>query len=143
MSEEIFIPHNNNELYEKMISEQFPGQLSLEKNRLVWKLPNGIAVEVFFDDPRPETYLGAYCEEGKNKFQITHWHPYIEDVYRDLSDIANGKIFWVKRKRKIIRLIFPDIPIFMDLPIIMFRDEWEKFSEKKKSKYTVCSVSIP
>lgn len=129
MSEEIFIPHNNNELYEKMIKEQFPGELSLEKYWLVWKLPNGITVKVAFSDPLPETYLGTYYGEGKNKFPLTHWHPYIEDVYNDLSEIASGKIFWVKRKHKI------SLPFFLDLPIIMFRDEWEKFSEKKKSKY--------
>ena len=131
MSEEIFIPHNKNELYEKMIKERFPGELSLEteKDWLVWKLPNGITVEVSFDPLHPETYLGTYCMIGKMQYQLAHWHPYIEDVYRDLSDIASGKIFWVRRKRKISR------PFFLDLPIIMDKDEWEKFSEKKKSKY--------
>lgn len=129
MSEEIFIPHNNNELYEKMISEQFPGQLSLEKYWLVWKLPNGICVEVAFHDLYPETYLGTYYGEGKNKFSLAHWHPYIEDVYNDLSEIANGKVFWVKKKRKISRILYPNLPIIMD------KDEWEKFSKKKKSKY--------
>lgn len=131
MSEEIFIPHNNNELYEKMISEQFPGELSLEKNWLVWKLPYGVSVEVAFHDLYPETYLGTYYYygNGKKKFPLTHWHPYIEDVYNDLSEIASGKIFWVKRKRKMKRLFS------LDLPIIMDKDEWEKFSEKKKSKY--------
>ena len=129
MSEEIFIPHNNNELYEKMISEQFSGELSLEKDWLVWKLPNDVTVKVLFDPLHPETYLITYYGEGKREFPLAHWHPYIEDVYRDLSDIASGKIFWVKRKRKI------SLPIFLNLPIIMFRDEWEKFSEKKKNKY--------
>ena len=102
MSEKIFIPHNNNELYEKMISEQFPGELSLEKYWLVWKLPNGITVEVAFSNPLPETYLGTYCMIGKMQYQLAHWHPYIEDVYRDLSDIASGKIFWVKKKSKYV-----------------------------------------
>ncbi|MDE6747527.1 MAG: hypothetical protein K2K21_00465 [Lachnospiraceae bacterium] len=129
MSKEVFIPHNNNELYEKMINEHFPGELSLENVWMVWKLPNGITVKVSFDPLHPETYLITYYGEGKREFPLAHWHPYIEDVYRDLSDIASGKIFWVKRKRKMIHLIFPD------LPIIMFRDEWEKFSEKKKRKY--------
>ena len=53
MSEEIFIPHNSNELYEKMVKEQFPGELSLEKDWLVWKLPNGITVKVSFDTLHP------------------------------------------------------------------------------------------
>lgn len=129
MSEEVFIPHNNNELYEKMIKEQFPGQLSLEKYWLVWKLSNGITVEVSFHPLLPETYLVTYCMIGKMKYQLAHWHPYIEDVYNDLSDIASGKVFWVRRKRKINR------PFFLDLPIIMDKDEWEKLSEKKKHKY--------
>lgn len=131
MSEEVFIPHNNNELYDKMIKEQFPGELALEieKDWLVWKLPNGITVKVSFDPLHPETYLITYYGEGKRNFPLAHWHPYIEDVYNDLSEIASGKVFWVKRKRKISRLFF------LDLPIILDKDEWEKFSEKKKSKY--------
>lgn len=129
MSEEIFIPHNNNELYEKMINEQFIGELSLEKGWLVWKLPNGITVEVAFSDPLPETYLGTYYRDGNKKFPLTHWHPYIEDVYNDISEIASGKVFWVKKKRKKKHLFSPNLPIIMDI------DEWEKFSEKKKNKY--------
>lgn len=130
MSEEIFIPHNNNELYEKMTSEQFTGQLALREVWLVWKLPNGIIVKIAFDTLHPETYLGTYyCPDGKTEFPLTHWHPYIEEVYEDLSEINSGQTFWVKKKRKLSRLIFPDHPL------IMFQNEWEKFSEKKKSRY--------
>lgn len=132
MAEENFIPHNNIELYEKMISEQFTGQMTLGEVWLVWKLPNGIIVKISFDPLHPETYLGtSYCPNGKLEIPLTHWHPYIEEVYRDLSEINSGQIFWVKKKRKLSRLICPDYPI------IMFKNEWEKFSEKKKSRYVM------
>lgn len=129
MDHEIFIPHNANELYEKMIREQFTGQLSLEDDHLIWKLPNGITIKVTFSTLFPEAYLGTCCLDGKKEIPLAHWHPMIEDVYRDLSEINNGQIFWVKRKKKGF--------LTNNFPVIMYKKEWENLNEKRKGKYII------
>lgn len=132
VEKEIFIPQNITELYDKMVSEQFTGQLSMEGDWLIWRLPNSIIIKVAFSELYPEAYLAVcFCMDGKKELQCTHWHPQEEDIYGDLSEINSGSIFWVQRKKR--GFMVPNVPE------IMFKSEWERFSEKRKSKYIILS----
>lgn len=127
MENNIFIPHNAIELYEKMISEQFTGQIKVENGNLIWTLPNGIVLDVIVDNQPQEGYIGVCYPEGKRGAQLMHWHPMEDEIYGDLWDINTGQIFWVKKKRTIL----------WRHPLLMDRRVWEKYSEKRKNKYIV------
>lgn len=127
MKNDIFIPCNITELYDKMISEQFKGQLLLEKDYLIWRLPNGVIVKAAFTPPFREGYIETCYMEGKREIQLTHWHPAVEDFYRDLYQIHTSQTFWVKKKKT----------IFKNPPLIMDESKWGRYNEKKKNKYII------
>lgn len=127
MENEIFIPHNVMELYEKMDSEHFTGLLEIEKDALIWKLPNGIVLKVFIEKLYGEGYIEVHCPDYKKRAEGTHWHPTADEIYRDLCGINTGQTFWVKKKKGFAG------------PLIMDKCEWEKYSEKKKNKYVILS----
>lgn len=128
MENDLFIPNNVEELYEKMICENFTGELFTKDDWLVWRLPNGITVKVAIDKRIPEGYIDTYYYDGK-EYSLTHWHPVEEDIYNDLLKIENGKTFWVKTKKSIFYR--------KSLPVIMEMNRWETLSEKQKSKYYI------
>lgn len=123
---DLFIPHNTEELYKKLVSENFKGKLLVEKDFLTWILSNGIMIKVFFSEGDDEGYINISYYDRK-EYQITHWHPAVENIYKDLVDIDSGQIFWVKRKKC----------IFKSLPTMMDKNKWNSFSEKQKRKYTM------
>lgn len=127
MNSDVFIPYSASELYEKMTSDQFTGKISVENDNLIWMLPNGITLKIIVDNQPQEGYIAVYYKDDKRKAQLTHWHPMEDEIYRDLYDINTGQIFWVKKKR----CFFKEHPLFMD------KSEWERYSEKRKSKYVV------
>ena len=71
-----FIPSSMEELYEALRRQNPPGELSLEGDVILWRLPNGVSLWVCFD-----------------------WHPAEEEIFADLLDICQGKTFWVRKKR--------------------------------------------
>lgn len=129
MQKDIFIPHNVEELYEKMICENFTGKLLSKDDRLIWCLPNGITVKVAVDERMLEGYIDTSCCCGGKEHLLTHWHPMKDEIYNDLLKIDNGEIFWVKKKQSIFNS--------KGLPIIMDKNEWEALSERQKSKYNI------
>lgn len=133
MNKEPFLPHSITDLYEKMIEEEFTGQLSIEDDRLIWKLPNGITIKVAFHYVKSkqggqfvEGYFETCYRNDKEEIPLTHWHPSHEEIYRDLYEINSGHTFWVLKK-----------PLFRKnpLPLIMEKSEWQKYSEKRRNKY--------
>lgn len=128
MEYEVFIPHSVTELYEKMIGEQFTGQIEIKSDSLIWTLDSGIVLEIVVDNQPQEGYIGInYLDYKKRTTQLTHWHPMEYEIYRDLWDINTGQTFWVKKKRSIL----------WRYPLIMDRRVWEGYSEKRKSKYVI------
>ena len=128
MEYEVFIPHSVAELYEKMIGEQFTGQIEIKSDSLIWTLDSGIVLEIVVDNQPQEGYIGVNCLDYKKRItQLAHWHPMEYEIYRDLWDINTGRTFWVKKKRSIL----------WRYPLIMDRCVWEGYSEKRKSKYVI------
>ena len=127
LDSDIFIPHNVTELYEKMISEHFAGQLEIESGLLVWTLPNGIVIKTIVENQPQEGYILVCYWNGKRETGLTHWHPMEDEIYKDLYDINIGQIFWVKKKRT----------FFTSSPLFMHKSIWEKFSDKRKNKYII------
>lgn len=128
MGDAVFIPHSVMGLYEKMVYEQFMGEVSREEDQLVWRLPNGIIVKAAPDDQYPEWYIATSYLDCGREIPLTHWHPAEEDVYRDLYGINTGQIFWVVRKKSFFS---------KKAPMIMEREEWQKYSDRHKSRYIV------
>lgn len=127
MRSNIFIPHRVTELYEKMICEHFAGQLEIENDLLIWTLPSGIAIKIVIDNQPREGYILACYQKGKREVELTHWHPMEDEIYEDLYKINTGQIFWMKKKRA----------LFTNYPLYMEKSTWEKFSEKRKAKYSI------
>lgn len=128
MESHIFIPHSVDELYKKMINEKFIGQLSVQKDWLIWNLPNKIIIKIALDcNPLREGCIDTYYFDDKKEYNLTHWHPMEEEVYKDLMEINVGQVFWVKKKKS----------IFRNPPLIMDKSKWETFSEKKRRKYII------
>lgn len=133
MNEDVFIPQNVKDLYEKLKSEDLQGELSKEGDQLIWKLPNNIILKIAVNNiwrngkiTIREGYIGtSYLKNGK-EMVLTHWHPADDEIYPDLMDIKNGQTIWVKRKS-----------ILGEAIIIMDKKEYESFSDKKKSKYII------
>lgn len=129
MEKDIFIPHNVEELYEKMICGNFAGKLLTKDDWLIWQLPNGITVKVAIDERMLEGYIDtSYHCDGK-EYLLAHWHPVEDEIYTDLLKIESGQTFWVKKKKSIFNS--------NSLPIIMDKTEWEAFQERQKNKYTM------
>lgn len=116
-------------LYKKMIDEHFAGQCALHDGWLIWKLPNGVILKTTMNIPPYEGYIAAYYFDGKKENVLTHWHPMVEEIYDDLFQIHTGDIFWVIQRKSISK----------NLPLIMDKREWERFSDKKRRKYSVLS----
>lgn len=133
MNEDVFIPQDVKDLYEKLKSEDLQGELSKEGNLLIWKLPNNIILKITVNNIQRngkitirEGYIGtSYLKNGRELI-LTHWHPAEDEIYPDLMDIKNGQTIWVKRKS-----------ILGEAIIIMDKKEYESFSDKKKSKYSI------
>lgn len=129
MENSIFIPHNTKELYDKMLAEQFVGEISVEKDMIIWKLPNSIILTIFvLNIPPDEGYIGTSYPYGKKELILAHWHPATDEIYNDLLAINTGQTLWIVKKRKID---------FRNSPRIIERKEWETFSERKKSRYEI------
>lgn len=105
MKSDIFIPHSITELYEKMLSEQFAGQLEIERSILVWTLPNGIVIKTIVDNQPQEGYISVCYRNGKREIELTHWHPMEDEIFKELNDMNRGQIIWVKRKRTFLQVI--------------------------------------
>lgn len=127
MKSDIFIPHSITELYEKMLSEQFAGQLEIERSILVWTLPNGIVIKTIVDNQPQEGYISVCYRNGKREIELTHWHPMEDEIFKELNDMNRGQIIWVKRKRT----------FFTGYPFYIEKSVWENFSEKRKNKYII------
>ena len=128
MNSSVFIPLNEKDLYEKMVKEKFIGQLSFDENLLLWSLPNGITINIVINNQPHEGYIDTYYTINGKKCSLTHWHPMEDEIYQDLTDINNGQTFWIIKKRKFI---------FEPLPIIIEKEEYKSFSEKKKKRYFI------
>lgn len=115
------------ELYQRMIDENFMGEISLEDEWVIWRLDNGVIVKIAINYPVFEGYIATYFIEGKKEIQLTHWHPEIDEIFKDLLEINTGEVFWVRKKKC----------VFSNFPMIAYRKEWDKFSERKKNRYVV------
>lgn len=115
------------ELYDNMTKESFLGQRSLDRGWLIWKLPNEMVIKTTINIPPLEGYIVVYYFNGITEISLTHWHPAIEDVYEDLQKINIGDVFWIIKKKS----------LFKTLPMIIEKSRWERFSERKRNKYTI------
>ncbi|MCR5794098.1 MAG: hypothetical protein K6G61_01955 [Solobacterium sp.] len=103
------------------------GDLSFRDGLIFWQLPNGILIDIHINEAAQEGYIGtAYLKNGR-KHILAHWHPAAEDVWGDLMDIRDGRVFWAVKKT-----VFGE-----SLPRIFERREFAKLPEKEKEKYTV------
>lgn len=133
MNQDVFIPQDVEDLYEKLKSENLQGELYKEGDWLIWKLPNDIILKITVNNIQwngepsiREGYIGAYyLKDGKER-ALTHWHPTEDEIYPDLMDIRNGQTIWVKRKS-----------IWGEQIIIMDKKEYETLSDKKKQRVTI------
>lgn len=133
MNQNVFIPQDIEDLYEKLKSEDLQGELSKEDGLLIWKLPNQIILKISVNNMEwkgkttiREGYIGtSYLKNGREQI-LTHWHPMADEIYPDLMDIKNGQTIWVKKQS-----------IWGEQIIIMDKKEYESFSDKKKSRYMI------
>ncbi len=117
-----FIPSSMEELYEALRRQNPPGELSLEGDVILWRLPNGVSLWVCFD-----AIATAWTDSRGRERPLTHWHPAEEEIFADLLDICQGKTFWVRKKRA----------LWEALPLIMEREHWERLSQRQRGKYEV------
>lgn len=86
----MIIPQSTEALYNMML--QTPDlcgsfTLSESKETIVWDLNESIKIEIGFDTE--ECYFGmSKVLSGKIEKQITHWHPTLLEVYRDVCRIG-------------------------------------------------------
>mgnify|MGYP001069077738 CR=1 FL=1 len=107
-----------------MKQEDLIGKLTKEGSLLIWELPNSIILKISINASPHEGYIGtSYLKNGKEVI-LTHWHPMEDEIYKDLMDINNGQIIWVKKRS-----------ILGERVIIMDKKEYETMSERQKSKY--------
>lgn len=125
MSNDLFIPKDTAHLFERMKRDNLLGVLSFDDDQIRWALPNNVILYININTVFSEGYIGTgYLENGKEK-ALTHWHPDIDEVYSDLLDINCGNIIWAMKKTK------------YSLPIIFDKKEFDKLSDRKKSKYKI------
>lgn len=117
-----FVPRSMEELYEALRRQNPAGELALKEDVLLWRLPNGIRLWVCF-----ETIATAWTDRRGRERPLTHWHPPEEEIFGDLLDICQGRTFWVRKKRS----------LFQAPPLIMERETWGRYSERKKRRYEV------
>ena len=117
-----FIPRSIEELHERLRDEHPPGDLSLKEDVILWRLPNGVTVWACFD-----AIATVWTDSRGQERQLTHWHPAEEEIFADLLDICRGRTFWLRKKRA--RWEAP--------PLIMERENWDRYSERKKRRYEV------
>lgn len=117
-----FVPRSMEELYEALRRQNPPGELSLQGDAIVWRLPNGVSLWACFD-----TIATAWTDSRGRERPLTHWHPAEEEIFADLLDICQGKTFWVRKKRA----------LWEALPLIMEREHWEALSQRQRGKYEV------
>ncbi|MBQ7132383.1 MAG: hypothetical protein IJO29_07395 [Oscillospiraceae bacterium] len=116
------------EIYEKMLSENFTGQLSYEDGWIIWKMPNDIIIKSTINIPPGEGYICAYYFDGKKENALTHWHPEVDEIYEDLMKINCGEIFWISTRRK---------SRANRLPVMFEKYEWDELSEDIKNMYII------
>ena len=109
-----FIPRSIEELHERLRDEHPPGDLSLKEDVItVWACFDAIAT--------------VWTDSRGQERQLTHWHPAEEEIFADLLDICRGRTFWVRKKRA----------LWEAPPLIMERENWDRYSERKKRRYEV------
>lgn len=125
--------NNNNaiqkmcEIYQRMLGENFKGQLSYEDGWIIWKLPNDIIIKATINIPPGEGYISAYYFDEKKENALTHWHPEVEEIYEDLMKINCGEIFWVISRKSRTK----------SLPIMFEKYEWGELSEDIKNMFII------
>lgn len=115
------------EIYQKMAEEGFKGNIVLDECCLNWELPNGIILKIDLNLPMNEGYIAVFYSDGKKEISLTHWHPSIDEIYKDLFSINDGNVFWVVKKKT----------LFKALPVMIDKYRWEKFSVKKRTKFKI------
>lgn len=130
MNSDTFIPESINELYKKMTDDGFTGELSIEDDWLIWKLPNRIIIKTALNNHPGEGYIEISYFNGKKESSLTHWHPFEDEIYKDLLDINSGQTFWVRKKSNIFNYSFRSI-------ITIDKCYWDKLSEKRRNKYDI------
>lgn len=133
MNDHTFIPQNIMDLWEKLKKENLRGELLKENESLIWKLPNNIIIKVFINhiqtkkgDYFQEGYIGTYYLKNGKKQPMAHWHPYPEEIWKDLMDIQYGETIWVRKTS-----------VFGEHILMMDRKEYEAISQKKKKRYKI------
>lgn len=135
MDDDRFVPKDISDLVKRLKNENLQGELSKEGEGLLWRLPNHIVLKVYINDIESkgkssfrEGYIAAcYLKNGKEQY-LTHWHPLVDEIYQDLTDINCGRVIWVRKRS-----------IWGEQILIMDRKEYEALCYKKKRKYTILS----
>lgn len=123
-----FIPRGIEELYEALRRQNPAGELALQEDTILWRLPNGVALWVCLEgDCREGIIATAWTDSRGRERPLTHWHPVGEEIFGDLLDICQGRTFWVRKKRA----------LFEPPPLIMERERWERLSERSRQKYEI------
>lgn len=130
MEDSVFIPFNVEDLYNKLVNDKFMGKLSLDKNWLIWELPNGVTLEIAINNPPHEGYIGTYYTHNNCKIILTHWHPMDNEIYTDLKEINRGDYIWIAKIKKPLLSSHP-------IPMMIKKQEYESFSEKRKRKFYI------
>ncbi|MBR6484385.1 MAG: hypothetical protein IKT14_05145 [Clostridiales bacterium] len=121
---------DRDELYKDMKAlPGIKGEISKEgEDAIFWKLPNGIIIELYLNSNMNEWYFAtAYEKDGKN-IPLTHWHPDCDEVFEDIMDICEGGTFWAVKTD----MFGKEKP-----PYIFEQKEFDKLSDKEKSKYRI------
>lgn len=123
MEQSSYIPRDTDELYEKLKTEDLQGELSVEGELLIWRLPNGICLKIAVNNQPHEGYIDTYYLKDGREQALTHWHPMEDEIYRDLLDIRDGQTFWIRKRS-----------LFSDQIIIMDKNEYERLSDREREK---------
>lgn len=107
--EETFIPESTSELYQKMISDTFRGNLNYSEDSIIWNVSSEFILKVCINKIRRrddsywiEGYIEIYFvgNDGREEY-ITHYHPAGEEIYNELCKINDGTYIFIRKKNTI------------------------------------------
>ena len=83
----MILPQNNSQLYDMMLkTPDLCGKIEFDESFIHWQLNEDITLNIGVDPQ--DCYIGVEKKVGILKKNITHWHPDISDIYKDICKIG-------------------------------------------------------
>lgn len=135
--EKTFIPESASELYQKMISGTFRGNLNYGEDCIIWNVSSKFILKVYINRIRRrddshwfEGFIEIYFVDSDDREEyITHYHPAGDEIYDELCKVNDGTYIFI-RKRNIIS---------GELRSIISKNEYnpQKYKNTKFTKYDI------